>query len=407
MYDSSPILTNCKFINNYGGRGGGFYNVSSSPTFINCTFTNNYADDGAGMSSSIWFTWEPTGTTGTKLIDCIFEDNNAKRSGGGLYLYKDEAGLTNCTFINNSASKGGGIYSGSGNSMLTYCQFISNSASEGGGMYNDLDAPKLSNCQFIRNNAQVTGGGLYSDYDANPLLTNCIFIDNSSNRCGGGLAGNNSIYNCIVCGNTAVHNGGAIYGWGEVINCTIIGNKAGRNGGGICTQGVTKLINDIFHSNNALIGDEIYLGLRIVPAGRGGTTEGTASVMAISYSNVWGGEEEVSLDTDCTLVWESGNIDVEPYFADPGYWDPNGTLDDPNDDFWIDGDYHLKSQAGRWDSNSQSWVVDDVKSPCIDAGDPNMPVGDEPEPNGGQINMGAYGGTSEASKSISDINSRF
>jgi hypothetical protein len=31
-------------------------------------------------------------------------------------------------------------------------------------------------------------------------------------------------------------------------------------------------------------------------------------------------------------------------------------------------------------------------------GDPNSPVGNEPEPNGDIINMGAYGGTVEASK---------
>jgi hypothetical protein len=66
---------------------------------------------------------------------------------------------------------------------------------------------------------------------------------------------------------------------------------------------------------------------------------------------------------------------------------------------WIEGDYHLKSQAGRWDPNSGEWVIDDVTSPCIDAGDPNTPVSDEPEPNGGIVNMGAYGGTIEASLS--------
>ena len=59
----------------------------------------------------------------------------------------------------------------------------------------------------------------------------------------------------------------------------------------------------------------------------------------------------------------------------------------------------MKSQAGRWDPNSQSWVQDDVTSPCIDAGDPMSPIGFEPFPNGGIINMGAYGGTVEASKS--------
>jgi hypothetical protein len=63
------------------------------------------------------------------------------------------------------------------------------------------------------------------------------------------------------------------------------------------------------------------------------------------------------------------------------------------------GDYHLKSQAGRWDPAGQSWVPDEVTSPCIDAGDPNSPAGAEPEPNGGRVNMGAYGGTGEASKS--------
>ena len=44
-------------------------------------------------------------------------------------------------------------------------------------------------------------------------------------------------------------------------------------------------------------------------------------------------------------------------------------------------------------------MQDDVTSPCIDAGDPNSYLGDEPFPNGGVVNMGAYGGTAQASKS--------
>ncbi|MHC4864947.1 MAG: hypothetical protein ACYTEX_12725, partial [Planctomycetota bacterium] len=64
------------------------------------------------------------------------------------------------------------------------------------------------------------------------------------------------------------------------------------------------------------------------------------------------------------------------------------------------GDYHLKSESGRWHPPSQSWVLDDVTSHCIDKGLWNSPVGDEPYPNGDRINMGAYGGTVEASKSL-------
>ena len=40
-----------------------------------------------------------------------------------------------------------------------------------------------------------------------------------------------------------------------------------------------------------------------------------------------------------------------------------------------------------------------MTSSCIDAGNASEPIGFEPFPNGGIINMGAYGSTSEASKS--------
>jgi hypothetical protein len=43
--------------------------------------------------------------------------------------------------------------------------------------------------------------------------------------------------------------------------------------------------------------------------------------------------------------------------------------------------------------------VDTVTSPCIDAGDPDSDFADEPESNGQRINLGAYGGTEQASKS--------
>ena len=87
--------------------------------------------------------------------------------------------------------------------------------------------------------------------------------------------------------------------------------------------------------------------------------------------------------TDVQGGWQGqGNIDADPLFADPD-----------------NADYHLKSQSGRWDSGSRNWVVDDVTSPCIDVGDPAALVGLESSPNGGIVNMGVYGGTSQASRS--------
>ena len=53
----------------------------------------------------------------------------------------------------------------------------------------------------------------------------------------------------------------------------------------------------------------------------------------------------------------------------------------------------------RWDPINENRVKDMVTSPCIDAGEPTSLVDFEPFPNGGIINMGAYGGTVEASMS--------
>jgi hypothetical protein len=47
-----------------------------------------------------------------------------------------------------------------------------------------------------------------------------------------------------------------------------------------------------------------------------------------------------------------GNIDVDPGFVEPGYWNDNGTTSDPTDDTWVDGDYHLASTSACIDAGS-------------------------------------------------------
>jgi hypothetical protein len=77
-----------------------------------------------------------------------------------------------------------------------------------------------------------------------------------------------------------------------------------------------------------------------------------------------------------------GNINDDPLFVDPE-----------------NGDYHLRSNRGRYWPEHDVWVLDRVTSPCIDGGDPDAGPLNEPQPNGGRINMGAYGGTAQASLS--------
>jgi hypothetical protein len=80
-----------------------------------------------------------------------------------------------------------------------------------------------------------------------------------------------------------------------------------------------------------------------------------------------------------------GNISDDPLFVDAD-----------------NGDYHIRSERGRYWPRFDIWVLDRATSPCVDAGDPQAEVSKEPMPNGGRINIGAYGGTSEASLSPSE-----
>jgi hypothetical protein len=63
------------------------------------------------------------------------------------------------------------------------------------------------------------------------------------------------------------------------------------------------------------------------------------------------------------------------------------------------GDYHLQSRRGRFRPESGGWVADGRGSPCVDAGDPAWPCAGETPPNGGRVNLGAFGGTWQASLS--------
>jgi hypothetical protein len=74
--------------------------------------------------------------------------------------------------------------------------------------------------------------------------------------------------------------------------------------------------------------------------------------MTISYCDVESGQNAIFVDTDCILHWGDGNIDLDPNFVDPGYWDDANTPGDANDDFFVLGNYHIPPN-----------------SPCVDSGD--------------------------------------
>jgi len=169
-------------------------------------------------------------------------------------------------------------------------------------MFNWSSKPTLTNCTFSRNSAGY-GGGMYN-WISSPTLTNCIFTANLSTSEGAGIynynekSKNNSpiLTNCTFHENSA-SNGNALAfdsNWHKYPSSVQITNCIFWDGG-----------NEIWNNDN--------------------------STVTITHSDVQGG----------WLV--EGNINADPCFVKPGYWDAGGV--------WIDGDYCLS-----------------VGSPCIDAG---------------------------------------
>jgi len=335
------------------------------------------------------------------IRDCLFRDNYAEGGGGGVFSRGGEDVIVeHCMFEANGAGSGGGMVVIGGDCELRRCEFRSNWARHDGGGFGfsgvhegTIGACLLMQCTFEGNEADSYGGAVRGGWKGPLKLDGCVLLANSAGVGGGGAANGSrgilELENCILCGNVAAERGGAIWTKGsyltKVTNCTAYGNASviGRflrdESVSHDETGVVQIVHCIAWNG----GEEVY---------------NRHAATTVSYSNMQGGREQQG-DPHGKLIWGPGNIEADPLFVDPGYWDPNGTPDDADDDFYVAGDYHLPSEAGRWDPNAEAWVPDAVTSPCIDAGDPNSEVAGEVWPHGGRINMGAYGGTREASLS--------
>jgi len=243
--------------------------------------------------------------------------------------------------------------------------------------------PTVTGCVVAQN-------GDHGIYANGGEIRDCVAIDNA----GAGVclssstaAGNARMVNCTVSGNKidGVYCGGSLSL--DMVSCVVSGNKAYG-------------INSYYASGHVAV-----MNCTVVRNSKSGIYGPYSRSLAVSnsivaynldrglyyatsrYNNIYGnaGGDYYNVGTP------QHDVQEEPMFADIGYWDKAGT--------WHDGDYHLMSTLGRWDPMVGEWVLDPFDSPCLDGGDPNTPIGSEPNPNGGIINLGAYGGTAEAGKS--------
>ena len=190
-----------------------------------------------------------------------------------------------------------------------------------------------------------------------------------NNRSGHGagikIMASDVVDNNLICNNSGIHQG----------PCSL------TMGGGIYCTGEAAIINNTVSHNSADLGGGIYFNnsectiknCSITFAGGGGGIYIRCGNPTIRYCNVFGNEGGNYVNIQ-GLTGSSGNISEDPRF---------GNIEN--------NDYHLCSRTGRWDPFVELWAKDVTHSSCIDAGDPSSDYSREPMPNGGRINMGAYG----------------
>ena len=274
----------------------------------------------------------------------------------------------------------------------------------------------------IRNNEIYSNEGGILDCDVsvsgNTLYNNYIAISHCDGAVSGNTVESSELTGINSCNGNVVSNyvRGNTYSGIELCNGTVEKNTVIENGYGIfgCNGTVQNNIVAANFADGVASCDNIVANNTIINNKDCGVRYciGTVKNNIIAYNESTGLYGSASNSYNCFFqnaggsfydnYAKTGDMYDDPKFYQSGSWDDNGTPGDESDDVWSEGDCHLLSEYGRWDPVSKDWVADSETSPCVNAGDPADSIEQELNPNGGRINMGAYGGTLEASKSLID-----
>ncbi|MHC4528295.1 MAG: right-handed parallel beta-helix repeat-containing protein, partial [Planctomycetota bacterium] len=333
----------------------------------------------------------------TSVVEGFRMINGEAYEGGAILCYQSSPTIRNCHIADSNATYGGAICCYYGSPTIQGCKLVDNTAQYGGAIDCNHSDPVICDCNVARNAAVEMGGGVYCSNYSSPTISECAVVANSAGFEGGG-----------ICGHIHLRNRA------EVLNCVISGNLADSSGGGIARCGGL-ISRCLVSGNRAPVGSGLYscrcpiTNCTIV----GNTSQGLYRCgNFLSNCIIWNNRPVEPGHTRwiyCCVESGGGTgcIDLDPCFAVPGHWDENGTPGNTADDFWVGGDYHLKSQGWRWSGQRNVWTWDEVTSRCVDSGNPGSALGEEllcvpVDPynewsDNIRVNMGAYGGTAEAS----------
>jgi len=189
--------------------------------------------------------------------------------------------------------------------------------------------------------------------------------------------------------NSAPDRGGAVFvddGATVIMEHELIyNNTSGKSGAAIYVDAYTNIPSTLSMSN-CTVANNANTGAALFVQGSVAHVENCIFWNNGSDFETYDDEVPAELTVNYTLTQQgftgTENISSDPLFA-------NAT----------NGDFHVKSKAGRFDPQTGQFVNDNVNSPAIDAGNPTSDYSNEPQPNGNRVNLGRYGNTAEASKS--------
>ncbi len=318
---------------------------------------------------------------GADSATTILDAAGASRRGMVVWHAGPGGLLSNLTFANGSANlpygvvwlSGGGALIAESILRVENSVFRNNSAANhalGGGVMVSGGAPVYEDCHFHENltgGAYGGGGGLASSFAAT-TISRCIFKNNRQGGAGGGgvlITGNPTralvrIENSIISDNY-FHQANNLRGGGiranrpvSIENCTVADNVS---------EGIRVANSHPFTLANSIVWNNGVTNLVIVVP--------DVPEHVVRYNCIG----------DAPVEGQNGNVNVDPQFVDTEF-------------------YHLKSVWKHYTGGYFSggiWQKGNVLSPLIAAGDPAADYSLEPLPNGGRINMGAYGNTPVAS----------
>ncbi|MBN2227874.1 MAG: PKD domain-containing protein [candidate division Zixibacteria bacterium] len=316
-YDkASPKILNCEFLNNMGFWGGAIEcSDSCSPYIANCAFNGNIADN-VGGAISFYNGGMP------EVYKCAFNVNNTMAFdlptslGGAISTWEAPLTIDSCVFKDNYVAEGldqlygAAIFVNNSSISIIDCKITDNvtgpeptdtATHAGAGMYAYHASGTIDSCLFATNTSHVYGGAICLESCTTFVFTNCTFHGNLAELTGSAFITYQSVFslnNCLITDG----------GFGDVIHCYEAGSRripALTYEGGI--RRITTIVREESDPNMSATDSEAF--------------RDRADDITISCTNIYGnqGGDWTGCLTGMDAI--SNNLHVDPLYCNPATGD--------------------------------------------------------------------------------------